>query len=455
MAAEDPAPAPDPLATMRSRRFIVLLVLASLVGVVASIVAWAFLELLHGIQQFVYTDLPQDLGFDSAPRWWSLPVLAIAGVITAFAIARLPGRGGHVPANGLNPAPTRPIEVPGVMLAALAGVGLGVVLGPEAPLIAMGGALGLLTVDLLRRDVPDEVGALMAASATLAALSFLFGSPLIAAVIIIEVAGLGGTRLPLVLIPGLLASGIGSLVWIGLGSFTGLSTSDISISLLKLPAFSQPDIADFGWTILLAAAVAIVTFVIFRLAAETQRFAARRPFLVLPIVGVAVAGLAIGFSEAADKSVSYVLFSGQDSIGPLVSSAGSWSLSALALVIVFKGVAYGLSLGSFRGGPTFPAMFLGAAGGVMAAKLPGFDLTPAVGVGIAAGVASVLRLPLSATLLGVLFTESGGPGASPLIIVGVVVAYLVTIHLGAGRGTTSSAPATSPAPPAPAARVPT
>ena len=51
--------------------------------------------------------------------------------------------------------------------------------------------------------------------------AFLFGSPIIAAVILIEAAGLGGPRMTLVLIPGLLAAGIGSLVSIGMGSLTG------------------------------------------------------------------------------------------------------------------------------------------------------------------------------------------------------------------------------------------
>jgi hypothetical protein len=40
--------------------------------------------------------------------------------------------------------------------------------------------------------------------------------------------------------------------------------------------------------------------------------------------------------------------------------------------------------------------------------------------------ASMLRLPLSAVVLAVLLTFESGPGATPLIIVGVVVAYLVT-----------------------------
>jgi chloride channel protein, CIC family len=426
-----PASAVDISSIMRSRQFGALLVLAAVVGVVVSLAAWGFLELVFHLQRWVYTNIPEDLGYDSPPLWWSLPILALAGVVAAFAIVRLPGRGGHIPAEGLNPAPTQPIEVPGVILAAVATIGLGMVLGPEAPLIAMGGGLGLYAIHLTRRDAPEEVGTVIAASATFAALAFLFGSPIIAAVILIEAAGLGGSRLPLVLVPGLLASGIGSLIWIGMGSWTGLSTSAISISPLHLPTFPQPDLVDFGWTILLAGAVAVVTFAIFRIARKTHRVAARRPFLILPAIGIAVSGLAIAFSQATDKGVNEVLFSGQSSLGPLVANPGTWSLSTLALLIAFKGLAYGLSLGSFRGGPVFPSLFLGAAGGLMAAQLPGFSLTPAVAVGIGAAVVSVLRLPLAAVVLAVVLTFTAGPGAAPLIIVGVVVAYLATLALSA------------------------
>jgi H+/Cl- antiporter ClcA len=408
-----------------------LLVLASLVGVVVSIAAWAFLELVYYVQQWVFTDIPEELGFDSTPLWWYLPVLAIAGLVTAFAIHRLPGQGGHIPAEGLNAGPTEPIEVPGVILAALASIGLGLVIGPEAPLIAIGAGIGIFAARQLRKDAPAEMGTLLGAAAAFAALAFLFGSPIIAAVILIEATGLGGPRLPVVLVPGLLASGIGSLVWIGLGSLTGLSTSNIALTALELPDYPRPDVVDFGWTILLAAGVAVVTFVIFRLAKETQGLATRRPYLLLPTIGLVVAGLAIAFSEATDKNVSNVLFSGQNAIGELVADPGSWSLSALALLIAFKGLAYGLSLGSFRGGPTFPALFLGAAAGLMAAQLPGFSVTPAVSVAIGAAVVAVLQLPLSATVLAVVLTAGSGAGAGPLIIVGVVVAYLITLALTA------------------------
>src|SRR3954451_4078406 len=239
----------DPASTMLSKRFVALLVLAAVVGVVASLAAWGFLELIYQIQRGVFTHLPKDLGYDGAPLLWSLPVLAIAGLVTAFAIVRLPGSGGHVPAEGLNPAPTQPIELPGVILAAVASIGLGLVVGPEAPLIAIGGGLGLLVAQQVRGDMPAQASALLGASGAFAAIAFLFGSPIVAAVLMIEAAALGGGRQRLVLIPGLLASGLGSLVWMGLGSFSGLSTSAIALDPVQLPKFARPEIADFGWAI--------------------------------------------------------------------------------------------------------------------------------------------------------------------------------------------------------------
>jgi H+/Cl- antiporter ClcA len=446
----DAAGAPTDLrALMRSRRFAVLLALAAVVGLVVSFAAWGFLELVHQIQVGVFQGLPKDLGFDSTPRWWSLPVLAVAGVVVAFAVARLPGGGGHLPAHGLSTSQILPIDLPGVILAGLGTVGLGLVLGPEAPLIALGGGLGLLAINLARKDAPDEIASVMAAAGMFAALSMIFASPLIAAVMLIEAAGLGGSKLPLVLIPGLLAAAIGSLVSIGMGSWTGLSTSAYSLGSLSLPSFARPDVADFGWTIALAVAIALVAIVIFRLAVAVEPLVTPRPFLFLPAIGLAVAGLAIAFSYASGKGVQEVLFSGQGALPGLISGAASWSVGALALLIAFKGLAWSLSLASFRGGPTFPSLFLGAAAGVMAGRLPGFAESPAVAVAMGAGVVSVLRLPLSAIVLALLLTSGSGAGSAPLVIVGVVVAYVTTVAVSspqaAGPAAATAAPSRSPA----------
>jgi hypothetical protein len=96
-------------------------------------------------------------------------VLAVAGVLAAVAIVRLPGRGGHIPYEGIKAGTARPAELPGILLAALAthGLGLvlgpeaplathglGLVLGPEAPLIALGGGLAILAVKLVKKGPP-------------------------------------------------------------------------------------------------------------------------------------------------------------------------------------------------------------------------------------------------------------------------------------------------------------
>jgi H+/Cl- antiporter ClcA len=434
-------------ATLRSRQFLVLLVVVSVIGVIVSLAAWCFLELIHQMQQELYTHLPHAVGYDNGPPvWWPLPILAVAGLVVALAITKLPGDGGHLPARGLAAGgQPNPINVPGVVLAGLATVGSGLVLGPEAPLIALGSGVAVMMVS--RRKMPLPALQIVAASGAFAAVSFIFSSPLMAAILVIELAGLGGPQMPLVLIPGLLAAGIGSLVSIGMGSFTGLSTSAYALAPVALPHFGHPDIAQFGWTIALAVAVAIGARLIMSGGLATYSVVVRRLLLALPLVALVIGGLAIAFSQATDKSFDNVLFSGQDSLPGLISNAGTWSIGALALLLVFKGLAWSLSLGSFRGGPTFPALFLGAAAGVMASHLPGFSLVPAVAVGMGAGLAAVLKLPLSAVVIATLLTSRAGTGDEPLIIVGVVAAYLVAVVM------TSRQPAkqadTQPAPAAP------
>jgi H+/Cl- antiporter ClcA len=443
------APA-DPGATMRSKPYRVLLVLAALLGVLVSFASWCFLELVHWIQTEVYQHLPSGLGLHPVPWWWPLPVLAVAGVLSAIAIIRLPGHGGHIPYEGIKAGATQPVDLPGILLAALATLGLGLVLGPEAPLIALGSGLAVLAVRRVRKDTPDQAMAVLAGSAAFAAIATVFGSPVIGAIILIEAAGLGGPMLPLILLPGLMSAGIGSVIFIGMGHWTGLSSAAYALSPISLPAFSTLTAAEFGWAILLAMAAALATFAIRDLARRSAHVVARQPWLLIPAAALAVAGLAIGFAQITHQPADTVLFSGQDAFSSLLKQGTAVSLSTLAFLLLFKGLAWSISLGNFRGGPTFPALFLGAAGGLLAAHLPGFSETPAVAVLMAATAVSILELPLSATIITLLLTSKAGIATAPLIIVAVVVAYLTIKTLSVTRApATPTSPATDPQPAAP------
>jgi H+/Cl- antiporter ClcA len=440
------APAVDPRALIRTRQFRVMLVFAALIGLLVSTVAWGYLELVHYIQNWVYKDLPEhlgytaltpgDLGHSTIPWWYPLPWLALAGLLTAIAISRLPGRGGHVPADGLaaGGSPTRPIDLPGVVLAAFATLGLGLVLGPEAPLIAIGMGLGMLALQLIKRDAPDQTLSLMAMTGGFAAISSLFGSPVVGAIIMIEAAALGGALLPVILVPGLLAAGVGGLVFTGLGTWSGLSTSAYALSPIALTSFSKPDWGDVGWTVLLALAAAVVTFAIVELARSTKRLVERRLLFLTTAAALLVGGLAIAFNEATGQPITAVLFSGQNAFGDLAKSESTLSLSTLTLLLVFKGLAWAISLGNFRGGPAFPALFLGASAGVLAAHLPGLAQTPAVAALMAAGCAAVLRLPLSSVVITLVLVSHAGVGLTSLIVVAAVVAFVTVEALDALTG---------------------
>ena len=190
-----------------------------------SAAAYGFLALVNYLQKEIFTHLPHGLGFQAEPVWWPLPVLALGGLLTALAIRYLPGRGGPSPAGGfkMHGAPTI-AELPGVVLAALATLVFGAVLGPEMPLILLGGGLALLFLRLARRDVPERARSVVGAAGSFAAISTLMGSPILGAFLLMEASGLGGPMLEVVLLPGLLAAGVGTLIFVGLDAWTGLGT---------------------------------------------------------------------------------------------------------------------------------------------------------------------------------------------------------------------------------------
>ena len=415
----------DPFAIVRTKQYVALLILAAVLGVVISFLVYWYLKLIADIQTWVFTDLPKSLGFDGEPPWWPLLPLAVAGAIVGATIRYLPGRGGHSPADGFKAGGVaQSAELPGIFLAALAGLGLGAVIGPEAPLIALGGGLAVLAVKLARRDVPASTGAVIAATGSFAAISTLFGNPLAAAFLLLEASGLGGPMATIVLIPGLLGAGIGSLIFLGLNAWTGYGT--FSLAVPDLPPAPHLDLAQFGWALAIGAAAAVVSFGIRWLALFLRPHVERRLVLLTPLAGLVIAGLAIAFAEGTGKPSSAVLFSGQTALTPLLENAASYTAGALVLLVVCKGLAYSLSLCSFRGGPTFPAMFIGAAGGIALSHLSGLPMIAGAAMGIGAMAAGMLQLPMTAVLITTLFLGTDGITTMPLVIVAVVVSFVLS-----------------------------
>ncbi len=441
---EQAAPSPDPLAVIRSRSYIALLLLGALVGVPVATAAYFFLEGVSRVQTEVFTDLPNSVGFHGEPLWWPLPWLALSGALVALALRYLPGTGGHEPSEGFKSGgPVQPVELFGIIAAAFATLSLGVVLGPEAPLIAIGSGLGVLAVHLVKRDAPPMAAVVIGAAGSFAAIATLLGSPLVGAFLLMEMAGLGGPMMEIVLIPGLLAAGIGSLIFVGLNSLTGFGA--FSLTVPSIPHVGSPNGIEFLWAIVIGVGAAVIATGIFKLATLVRPLVEPRRTLLTPVAGLAVAGLAIAFAAGTGRSSSDVLFSGQTALPSLVQQAAGWTVGALVLLVICKGLAYAISLSSFRGGPIFPSMFIGAAGGIALSHVGGLPMIAGAAMGVGAMIAGALKMPFTAVLLPSLLFLSDAVALMPVVIVAVVVSYVVAVWIKPSPPP-ADAPAQAPGP---------
>ena len=411
----------------QAKTYLRTLVYAALLGLPVAVAAVGFQTLIHDVIHLVWEVVPEWLEWSEPPAWYVVLATALAGVLVAAAV-RLPGHGGHSPLEGLGMEPLDPRHLVSILPAALATLGLGIVLGPEAPLIALGLGIGVVAVRLVRYEGTEAK--LLTLAGAFAAIAALFGGPIVAAFLLIEVAAASGEipsrELGRALLPGFVAAGTGALVFTGVEDWPGVHQTQLALP--AVPAYDTVKLADLGWCLPVAIGVAGLVVAIRHLAHSIAARSALRPGVALVGAGALVGLLAVAFRATADRPVDLVLFSGQSELPALVAEG---SAGVLALVVVAKGLAYGLSLGAgFRGGPIFPALAIGVAAAVMAADLlPGFATTPAIATGLAAGAAAALRIPFTAVLLATILLGPSAQDVAPIAVLAAATGWLAATAL--------------------------
>ena len=389
-------------------RYLRLVGYGALIGVAAALVAALFLALVHDAEHWLWSD---------SPAWYLVVFLPAVGACVVYAARRLlPGDGGHSPLQGLAGAPTPPSYAPGVALAALGTLCFGAVLGPEAPLIALGSAVGLTVTHFARPA--ERVRAVIANAGSFAAISSLFGGPFVGGVMMTEAgaSGLGEALIP-TLLPGFVAAAFGYVIFIGFGHWGGLHAPGLVEP--GLPPYSGTHIYD----LLIAIAVGIVAAAV---VGSVRRLAGRITEVPVDLAALLLlGGLLVGvIAEVADllgASSQDVLFSGQSSVPALVGS----STKIVVILLVAKALAYAVSLGcGFRGGPVFPAIFLGVAVATFPVTWFGTSTTLAVAVGAAAGMAASTRLLLTPILFASLLVGPAGVDTTPAAVLAAAFAWL-------------------------------
>ena len=95
-----------------------------------------------------------------------------------------------------------------------------------------------------------------------------------------------------------------------------------------------------------------------------------------------------------------------------------------------KALGYSISLGcGFRGGPVFPAIFLGVALATLPEVWFGVSPTLAVAVGTAAGMAATTRLMLTPIVFSALLVGHNGVDTVPAAVLAAAAAWLTMAAL--------------------------
>jgi len=295
----------------------------------------------------------------------------------------------------------------------------GFVLGPEAPLIVLGSAIGAI---LGRKADPQARMAMMFLGGA-AALGAVLGNPFVAGFMILEFAAMG--MVPVMLIaPAMLALACSYLAQIGIWNLPGLGEHGLAVP--GMPPYPSVQPWDIAIAILVAIVGGALAIAARQGALRFERFSTKRATVALYMAAAATAVVLLVAQNGFDIAQNQILFSGNTGMGQLVQET---SILAVVVIVIGKAIAYAVALGGgFRGGPIFPATFLGVAVGVLAVLiLPTDSVSAMAAAGIGATAAAMLRLPATAALLGAVLIGGAGGAITPFAIIGAVIGYVIRV----------------------------
>jgi H+/Cl- antiporter ClcA len=245
-----------------------------------------------------------------------------------------------------------------------------------------------------------------------------------------------------ILLPGFVAAGVGYIVFVGFGDWGGLHAQ--AISFTGLPQYTGVHVGDTGLAIVVGVLTALVIVVVRRFAFSVSDGEKRIGMPVLLILGGLAVGLLAQTASWLGADAEEVLFSGQAGVPAVIAED---SAKIVLIVLVAKALAYAVCLGcGFRGGPVFPAIFLGVALATFAVIWLDVSPTLAVAVGTAAGMAAATRMLLTPILFATLLVGPAGVDAVPDAVVAAATAWIVIALLERRRKAHEGSAVAEPAP---------
>ena len=292
----------------------------------------------------------------------------------------------------------------------------GASLGPEDALGKLGGGLGTWVSE--QRKLGEDMRATNTLSGMSAAYGGLLSAPILATILVLELARPKATRFMDTMVGGLLASSVAFAVYFPIAGST-------FVGIYTLPSFKFED-----WQLLaaiplglVAGALALITTVAI---AVVTRLAARLPNRT--ILRATIGGVAFGLVGVA---LPLTLFTGTDQLTTVIHDGAALGAGLLIAIVFAKILVFAVCEATgFIGGPFLVMLFIGGTAGIAAHVLiPGLPEGLAFTAMFAALPGSLVAAPFSLILLGVITTQIGALQIAPVTIA-VITAYLAVSGSG-------------------------
>ncbi len=354
---------------------------------------------------------PESDGAAWSGEWWWIPFVAFGGfVVVALRTAwhvpdKVPGGVAVIEAAELDHT-TAPQWAVIAAVSAVAGASL----GPSFALVVMGGGLGSWFAS--RRWAESGADPDYTLTGIAGGFGAAFTSPILGAFLVSELEPLPRERYVASLLPQLIASTVGFIIFYAVVGRTFLGSYDV-------PAYDF-EVADMAIAVGLGilSAFVMMLFVGVILAVKwVVKFVPNR--YVLGIVGGAIVGLIA-------VALPLTIGAGQSQLGVVIDDPATLGVGLLIVVLVAKMVAMALSLEvGFMGGNVFPLIFMGGtAGTIVYLAFPDLPIALAVSCMLAAVPGSFLRAPVSMVFIAAIALALGAETTAP-VAVAVVTSYLI------------------------------
>ncbi|MCU0861722.1 MAG: chloride channel protein [Methanomassiliicoccales archaeon] len=406
---------------LTDRRYIGLMVMCALVGVVAGLLVTVFFSIVTPGINFLWTDLPEQLGVGEAPSiyYYTIGMCLVGGLIVGLIVkytkepATILAEEMDEVASEMRMAPRKGIVN---MVRGMVALIFGGAVGPEGPLVAGSGAVGTWLGE--RQKLPKTGVMAYTFSSLCGVMGTFFGSPFAMPILTIEGSLEKGKMSWRLLLPGIIAATTGYAVFY-------YFTKYVFGGEYIFPPYEGLALVHLLYAVLLGAIGAGVGLLFIYTYQGMRRASA--PFKKYPLTLGLVGGLVLG---VIGSFIPLVMFSGEHQIQEVIDDAAEMGVLVLLFLALLKIFLSNVCISTgWAGGYIFPLLFSGLAMGMAVSLLLPFIPAAVCMVCVMGGAfVAVLKSPIAVAMItAVLFSTSLVPVTAVAVVTAVVLTFSIPL----------------------------